>query len=248
MLCTILGNVYEIPNGYYVYIYLDTRNKGKYQYEDLTFDYEPFYVGKGKGRRAYKHIYEAMKNFNSNKHKNNKIKKIIEETSQLPIIIIYKKELTNDEAIQIEKDLIAKIGRKDLGFGTLINYTNGGEGSEGYKHTTETKNKWSQQRKGNNHPLHKKGGHSDLTKQYMKENWVGKNNNHYGKLQTEKQKNIAKEINSKEYIITFPNGQQIQIKNMREFCKEYNLSASKMCLVAQGKRNHHKNYKCDYKN
>ena len=32
---------------HYVYVYLDTRKPGKYVYEDLEFEYEPFYIGQG---------------------------------------------------------------------------------------------------------------------------------------------------------------------------------------------------------
>lgn len=35
-------------NEFYVYVYLDPRNPGKYNYDDLSFDYEPIYIGKGK--------------------------------------------------------------------------------------------------------------------------------------------------------------------------------------------------------
>jgi hypothetical protein len=39
-------------NIFYVYIYFDTRKlKSKYVYDDLIFEFEPFYVGKGKYKR-----------------------------------------------------------------------------------------------------------------------------------------------------------------------------------------------------
>lgn len=36
---------------FYVYVYLDPRKSGEYIYDDLKFNYEPFYVGKGRGDR-----------------------------------------------------------------------------------------------------------------------------------------------------------------------------------------------------
>jgi len=43
-------------------------------------------------------------------------------------VIIYKENLTRDEANNLEIELINQYGRKDLKLGTLCNYTNGGDG------------------------------------------------------------------------------------------------------------------------
>lgn len=51
---------------FYVYLYLDPRKPGNYSYQidDKTyhFDYEPFYVGEGKGERMYDHLRESHQN------------------------------------------------------------------------------------------------------------------------------------------------------------------------------------------
>jgi hypothetical protein len=36
---------------YYVYIILNPLKSGDFNYEEYHFDYEPFYVGNGKGKR-----------------------------------------------------------------------------------------------------------------------------------------------------------------------------------------------------
>lgn len=41
-------------------------------------------------------------------------------------------------ALQFEAELIASIGRRDLGLGPLINHTDGGVGCSGFKHKPET--------------------------------------------------------------------------------------------------------------
>ena len=50
-------------------------------------------------------------------------------------------DLTWEQAVEKEKEFIALYGRKDLGLGTLVNLTDGGEGTIGYKHTQEAKEK-----------------------------------------------------------------------------------------------------------
>jgi hypothetical protein len=83
-----------------------------YVYAYLREDGSPYYIGKGKNKRAY-----------SNKHAVN-----------LPPhqrIIFLAKSLYNSEAILLEKKLIKEFGRKDNGTGILRNLTDGGEGTTG---------------------------------------------------------------------------------------------------------------------
>ena len=46
---------------YYVYIYLDPRKPGQFQYSGLNmcFLYEPFYIGKGSDKQMYSHLKET---------------------------------------------------------------------------------------------------------------------------------------------------------------------------------------------
>jgi len=57
-------------------------------------------------------------------------------------------DITNEEAIQIEKYLIAYYGRRDLGLGYLVNLTDGGEGTINYLMSQQTKDKISIKAKG----------------------------------------------------------------------------------------------------
>jgi len=76
-----------IREDFYVYALLDPFKKGKYIYGDFTFDFEPFYVGKGSTDRAFRHTKKILYD-SCNPHKKNKIKKIL-ELKGIPIVFFY---------------------------------------------------------------------------------------------------------------------------------------------------------------
>jgi len=51
---------------------------------------------------------------------------------------------------------------------------------------------------------------------------------------------------AKHYIFTSPEGQTVNVYNLREFCRENVLNQSAMVQVAKGKLNHHKQWICDH--
>lgn len=87
---------------------------------------QPFYVGKGKGNRA-----------NSIHHRNNFWKNIVNKHGF--DVIMLEENLTETKAFEQEAYWISRIGRNDLGLGPLVNFTDGGEGTAGLKHSDETK-------------------------------------------------------------------------------------------------------------
>lgn len=107
----------------YVYAYLDPRKPGTYVYEKLTFEYEPFYIGQGVGRRVFAHI----KTDKRNQYKYTIIQEIL-NSSNKPIIKIIKNNISEGEALRLERTVIKTIGRKDKNQGPLTNLTNGGQG------------------------------------------------------------------------------------------------------------------------
>jgi len=121
------------PNIFYTYAYLR---------EDRT----PYYIGKGKGKRAYQKNRHRVKVPDKNK------------------IIFLKQNLTEEEAHNHEIYMIFVLGRKDLGTGILRNLSNGGEGCSGYKHNNQTKQKMKDNHKGT-----KGYNHSEESKQIMSE-------------------------------------------------------------------------------
>lgn len=117
-------------NIYYVYAYL--------RKSDLT----PYYIGKGKGDRAWAN------------HKHITVPK---DKSK---IVILETNLTNVGACAIERRLIRWWGRKDIHTGILLNRTDGGEGGDGMKLSAETRAKISAAGRGR--------VHSEETKQRMR--------------------------------------------------------------------------------
>lgn len=168
-------------NNFYVYVYLDSRKPGRFEYSNFCFLYQPFYVGKGSGRRCNYHLNEA-KNKNSkliNKSNINKIKSILKDGFEPFIEKIYI-NISENEAYLKEVELISEIGRKDLKNGPLTNLTSGGDGTSGYVFTDEDKIKMSNAQKNGNHYL-KLNGHSEESKKKLSKSKIGDKNPMYGK-------------------------------------------------------------------
>lgn len=121
-------------NIFYVYAYLDNRKPGKYKYGEYEFDYEPFYIGKGKGKR-----YQRLDQRNVLACRI--INKINTVMNKKPIVIKLKTKLSEPVAFDYEKLLIKLIGRIDLKTGALANFTDGGEGTSGHIHSAEFRRK-----------------------------------------------------------------------------------------------------------
>lgn len=106
-----------------------------YTYAYLREDGSPYYIGKGKGRRAY--------------HPHRRHAKCPPRER----ILFLKKNLSEEEAIKHEIYMIAVFGRKDLGTGILHNFTDGGEGKAGLKDKPETRLKKSETKRGSRNPM-----------------------------------------------------------------------------------------------
>jgi len=131
---------------FYVYIYLDPRKPGKYKYNNYIFDFEPFYIGKGSGKKQlYRHLRD-VNNLTKNSLKCSKIKNIIALNLQ-PVILKILDNLSENDAFLIEKQLIESIGRIDIKTGPLTNLKDGGRGGQSNP-SEETRLKISNASKG----------------------------------------------------------------------------------------------------
>lgn len=158
-----------------------------YSYMYLRENDTPYYVGKGKGNRAFK---RKSCDIRAPKDKSR--------------IIIFPM-LNEADAFESETALIDLFGRKDLGTGCLHNRTSGGDGTSGLLWSKEAKQKMSEARQGEKcYWLFGKRGsetprfgitssHSDATKQKMSRARKGR------KLSEAHRLAIATGLNTEEY-------------------------------------------------
>jgi hypothetical protein len=132
-------------NGYYTYIYLDPRKSGSYSYGDYNFEFEPFYVGKGKGKRVKAHLWNCT--LKRRGRKSSKVKSILSEGLK-PVYLKLKENLTEQEALDFEASLVQLIGRADLNKGPLCNHVDRDSGGRNQIFSKETREKLSKANKG----------------------------------------------------------------------------------------------------
>jgi hypothetical protein len=119
----------------YIYVYLDPRKPGSYEYDGLgiSFNYEPFYVGQGQGSRYKRHLNPSQLEAGNNNIKSGKLLHIIDEGyDPLDYVEIICSELTQEEANRLEYRVITVIGRINTNTGPLANLTDGGDGMTGH--------------------------------------------------------------------------------------------------------------------
>jgi len=186
-----------------------------------TFDYEPFYIGKGRKDRIRNTLYDKSP------FKRNKIDKLIKANISI-ISIKVKDRLSLEESITLEKFLISSIGRRDLGNGILVNMTDGGDGGRlASPHSEEVKKKISDSKKGK--PGKK---HSIDTIKHMSDIQSGEYNGFYGMTHSEFAKNSISMKNSgfnhpmfgKKHsieVIKKIRNKAKKIVNMKENCEHF---------------------------
>jgi hypothetical protein len=104
-----------------------------YTYAYLREDRTPYYIGRGKNRRAFDTSHNV-------------------KVPPKDRILFLKTGLTFSESVDHERYMIAVLGRKDLGTGILRNVTDGGEGMEGWVPSEETRARMSEAQLGKKHP------------------------------------------------------------------------------------------------
>ena len=219
-------------------------------YQWLREDESPYYIGIGKPQRPY----TGKRSCGCPPPKKR--------------IVILHENLEWEEACEIERELIAHYGRKDLGTGILRNLTDGGDGVPGYKYTKEVREKMSEAQRGKKLSEETKNKlseaqrgkkHSEETKKKMSEVKKGK------KLSEETKKKMSKvrkgkkhpeetkkklsgenhpKYNSRDwYHPVYGKVLQKSTFDMVKMFPEQKLYSSSLSQVALGKASHHKGWK-----
>ena len=172
---------------YYVYIYLDPEINGNFDYlidgKKFIFNYEPFYVGKGKNNRIIEHLFESRRIIRENRKinsKNLRIFKILNKNNN-PIFLKILENLTNNEASKIEKKIIDCIGRINNNTGPLTNLIRGGSG--GPKWVVKEKLNWKKsiEKYYSNPENRKKAGYYNKLEYFISEYGVEEGTKKYNK-------------------------------------------------------------------
>jgi len=218
---------------YYIYQLIDPRNG------------QPFYIGKGKGRRAKTHLWDIPET--RNQYKENKIANIRQEGLEPEIIYIAENIVDEQLAYEMEAFLIKKYGRKGYdkdGILTNVCVDNRPPNHKGktYEEIYGTE-KAEEQKKLRSDLQKERGGygpraHSEETRKKIQESSMGENNGMWGKFHSEETKKIISDKAklrvgynnklSKEYILTSPDGSTYNLfgGDLAKFCIEHNLSHS----------------------
>lgn len=133
-------------------------------------------------------------------------------------------------------------------------------GGDGNSITPEIREKIRQSKINKNNPMYGKRGkdcpnfgliRSEETRKKITNSLKGHIAWNRGLRQSEKHRKGNSEGHKKQYIIITPNGDEIKIKGIVDFCKAFktiHLAPSHLVNVAKGKFKQHKGYKCQYAN
>ena len=174
---------------------------------------EIFYIGIGKTeKRAY-----------AKKGRNTHWKRIVNKVDYTVEIIF--DNLTWKEACELEKSLIWLYGRRDLETGTLVNMTNGGEGTLGTVTTKETRKKLSEAGK-NRKP-------TPETRKKLSERQLGELSPRWKVPHTKDTKDKMSKSQTKFFVI---DKLTKEVYSIKEACDKFNCDNSYLRKMLKGLR------------
>jgi hypothetical protein len=200
-------------NIYYVYMYSDPSRQN-----------EPFYIGEGKNRRDKSHLK------NPDTRKNlpfyNRLAKM-KRMNIAPTIVRTAENLTQDEAFDLEIELIAQYKRKQDG-GPLLNITRGGRGFANpttIKSNGEIRKAWN-----------KGVAQTEKTKHKISLSVSGFKHTAEAKAKISTRSSGENNPSSKQWVLVDPTGASYGVSCLRTFCKEKSISESSLRWVKNQNR------------
>lgn len=209
-------------NIFYTYAYLDPRKQvaTRIPETDIAFEHEPFYIGKGKGKRILTHMSDKR---GKNSLKIEKIKRIM-DAGYAPIIVKVKENLSEKEALFLEEKLISAIGTKwtieGIKRGPLTNQTSGGEGR---CLSDSLKNQISKRLMGVNNPMYGKPRTEDV-KSKLREFRKTFRHSLETKEKMRETRSNGKSGNHKTWVIILPDNSKLKTDNLKSWCKQRGYS------------------------
>jgi len=213
-------SIYQLTNTVNGKIYIGLTNNYKKRLREHSYASNDYYISRA--IRSY-----GWASFTS---------EVLETASSLP------------KAREREKHYISELCSNNPTIG--YNLTEGGEGTLGVSPTAATRAKMSKAKTGRTlSPSHRQAisdrnkgkTHSPKTRNLIREKLKG-NKNFLGHKHSSETKKHLSEQKAKTWYIVSPEGENIEVTNLRSFCLNNNMSPSAMSRVVNGKQRHHKGW------
>ena len=235
---------------YYVYVILNPLKPSSYRYDaiDLVFEYEPFYIGKGRGDRWKRHIWKTPAHHKVGT-KIQMMKKFKELRFFLPEELKnIRCHMLNIDALVLETKIINVIGQICSGAGPLVNILSyGGKSSSedlSILRSEQQRKSWTEERKIKHSMFMKQLYHSEddrfrkafqSTRPDYKSNGIKISQARKLKFKTGLLSLAGeKNTNSKTWVFIDPTGKEYTITGTSElFCREHGLPVWTMREIAK---------------